>query len=188
MRLRVEPDARLDANQGCGCGAFGHVFAGSGLLGEPVGPEALNVELHEAGGIGVAAIDEDLDRSGFAAAEPVAEIRGQDDDALQPAGDQVVLDLTAVAGEPHVEVARVAERGHASCWPPASSARQPGPRARVCRSSETPKAKMKRRSRGSTPAIRKLLGSRRIWMRLLADQPDNAAEPAGGYVLCCAHV
>lgn len=103
---------RLDANQGFGCGAFGHVFAGSGLLGEPVGPEALNVELDEARGIGVAAIEEELDRSGFAAADPVAEIRGEDDDALQAARDQVVLDLTAVAGEPHVEVARVAERGH----------------------------------------------------------------------------
>ena len=84
---------------------------GGSLLLEPVGPEALHVELHEPGRIGVAAVDQELDRCGFTAAEPVGEIGGQHDDAFQLAGDQLVLDLAAVASQAHVEVSRVAERG-----------------------------------------------------------------------------
>ena len=99
------------ATSGAALGRSTSVVPGGSLLVEPVRPQALDVVLHQPGGVGVAAVDEHLDRGRLAAAEPVAEVGRQHDDSLEPAGHQVVLDGLAVPGEADLEVARVAERG-----------------------------------------------------------------------------
>ena len=71
IQVWVEPGPGLGADQRSGPGTVGQVGLGGRLLLEPVGPQALDVTLHQSGGIGVAAIDEDLDWRGLTSAQPV---------------------------------------------------------------------------------------------------------------------
>ena len=128
-----------------------------------VATRALRIVLHEIGGVGLRAVDDDLESGVSSAAKSRRESRRNDYDAANAAEHQIFFELAA--GHGHRPRRNSATPG-SSPRDPASPASYPRPRGRCayawCRArphSRTGRAG----SAGSTRAIRMLLGSRRIW-------------------------
>ncbi len=160
-----------------GLGPVHQRVSGGGFLLEPVRPQALDVVLHQPGGVGVAAVHEHLDRRGLAAAEPVAEVGRQHDDPFEPSGHQVVLDGLAVPGEADLEITRVAERGQEAVGlgrRPLDHHRDRDPPQVERDAKAEDEQQQKRQDSGDHEAARVA----HHLQRFLADQPGQTPQPA----------
>ncbi len=94
------------------------------FLGEPGPPEAEDIVLHEARGIGIAPVHQDLDRRGLAAGGARRKRSRKRDDAYDTAGDEIGFALAPVANLVHRRRSSIARTKRRSSWRRASAPRR----------------------------------------------------------------
>ena len=107
FQLGVEPEARLDIDR------RRHLLPrAQRALRQPGRPRPLHIAGDEARGVGVAAIGDHLDAGGVAARQPLREVAGEHDDAVEAPGGELVEKRAPVGRALHLEEAGVRQRSH----------------------------------------------------------------------------